>query len=253
MSFVTIACGVLFYVAMAIFAVGLIGKMVQFARTPAPLRIPTMPAPLSKSGAAGRMAREVVLFESLFRSDKWLWLFAALFHVSLWLVLLRHARYFLSPEWDVIWDVVVLVQPFGLYAAFALLTGLLALLVRRLVLERIRYITSPSDILLLLLLLCIGVSGALMTFIVHTDIVALKQFFVGLLTFSLQPLPMDALLLVHLFCVATLMIVFPFSKLLHAPGVFFSPTRNQCDNARERRHLVAWAVTPDARRGKPAP
>ena len=33
------------------------------------------------------------------------------------------------------------------------------------------------------------------------------------------------------------MIVFPFSKLLHAPGVFFSPTRNQADNPREKRHL----------------
>ena len=40
---------------------------------------------------------------------------------------------------------------------------------------------------------------------------------------------------------ALLMLIFPFSKLLHAPGVFFSPTRNQVDNARERRHLAPWA------------
>jgi hypothetical protein len=38
------------------------------------------------------------------------------------------------------------------------------------------------------------------------------------------------------------MIIFPFSKLLHAPGVFFSPTRNQVDNPREQRHVVDWAV-----------
>jgi hypothetical protein len=37
------------------------------------------------------------------------------------------------------------------------------------------------------------------------------------------------------------MVVFPFSKLLHAPGLFFSPTRYQVDNPRERRHVVAWA------------
>ena len=30
---------------------------------------------------------------------------------------------------------------------------------------------------------------------------------------------------------------FPFSKLLHAPGVFFSPTRNQIDNPREVRYV----------------
>jgi hypothetical protein len=34
------------------------------------------------------------------------------------------------------------------------------------------------------------------------------------------------------------MIVFPFSKLLHAPGVFFSPTRNQADNPREMRYAI---------------
>jgi hypothetical protein len=49
------------------------------------------------------------------------------------------------------------------------------------------------------------------------------------------------LLLVHLGLVATLMIIFPISKLLHAPGVFFSPTRNQADDSRERRHIAPWA------------
>jgi nitrate reductase gamma subunit len=29
---------------------------------------------------------------------------------------------------------------------------------------------------------------------------------------------------------------------LHAPGVFFSPSRNQVDNPRERRHLAPWAA-----------
>jgi hypothetical protein len=38
------------------------------------------------------------------------------------------------------------------------------------------------------------------------------------------------------------MIIFPFSKLLHAPGVFFSPSRNQTDNPREARHLSSWAA-----------
>ena len=42
----------------------------------------------------------------------------------------------------------------------------------------------------------------------------------------------------HLALVALLMLIFPFSKLLHAPGVFFSPTRNQVDDPRERRHLA---------------
>ena len=37
------------------------------------------------------------------------------------------------------------------------------------------------------------------------------------------------------------MIIFPYSKLLHAPGLFFSPTRNQTDTARDQRHISDWA------------
>ncbi|MEW8584694.1 MAG: nitrate reductase, partial [Candidatus Thiodiazotropha sp.] len=92
-----------------------------------------------------------------------------------------------------------------------------------------------------LLLLVIGLSGATMTFLVHTDVVAVKEFFTGFWTFSGGDLPMDPLLLVHLTLVAVLMLLLPFSKLLHIPGVFFSPTRNQVDNPREKRHLAEWA------------
>jgi nitrate reductase gamma subunit len=58
-------------------------------------------------------------------------------------------------------------------------------------------------------------------------------------------LPSDPVLLLHLALVAVLMIIFPLSKLLHAPGVFFSPSRNQVDNPRESRHLAPWAAELD--------
>ena len=76
----------------------------------------------------------------------------------------------------------------------------------------------------------------------HTDIVAVKGFVLGLLVFDWQPIPADGLLLTHLALVALLMIVFPVSKLLHAPAVFFSPTRVQVDNPREKRHVTPWAA-----------
>jgi hypothetical protein len=81
-----------------------------------------------------------------------------------------------------------------------------------------------------------------MRFFSHTDIVAVKAFTLGLLRLDLQPLPLDGPLLVHLALVAVLMAIFPISKLMHAPGLFFSPTRNQADDARERRHLAPWAA-----------
>jgi len=235
---VTLLFAVLFYAAAIVLAAGLAFKVAQYARTPAPLKIPTMPAPLGRSGVAMRLGREVVLFESLFKSNKWLWLFAMAFHLGLALVLARHLRYFQEP----VWTPVVLIQPFGIHAGFAMLAGLAALLARRLMLPRIRYITNPSDILMLVLLLAIGASGMAMKHLAHTDIVAVKAFFLGLMRFQPQPLPADPLLAVHLGLVALMMIVFPFSKLLHVPGVFFSPTRNQADDARDKRHLAPWAA-----------
>ncbi|MDE1943721.1 MAG: respiratory nitrate reductase subunit gamma [Betaproteobacteria bacterium] len=229
----------LFYLAVLVFAGGLLYRIAGYARTPAPLKIPTTPAPTTRGGVVLRMAREVLLFESLFKANLWIWGFGMLFHFGLALVLARHLRYFTEPVWG--W--VDAVQPFGIYAGFAMALGLAGLWARRLLVQRIRYISTPSDHLMLVLLLTIALSGLSMKFVDHPDVVAVKRFFEGWLQLSLQPFPDSALLVLHLSCVALLLLIFPFSKLLHAPGVFFSPTRNQVDNPREHRHLSAWAAT----------
>ncbi|MBK6472152.1 MAG: respiratory nitrate reductase subunit gamma [Betaproteobacteria bacterium] len=241
MSALSVVYAALFYVATAIFVVGLALKIRSYARTPAPLKIPTTPAPTTTSGVALRLTREVVFFESLFKASKWTWLFGWLFHAALLLVVLRHLRYFQQP----VWDVITFVQPFGMYAGFAMVAGLAGLWARRFLVDRVRYISTPSDHLHLALLIAIGLSGLGMRFVSHTDIVAVKAFMLGLMRFDIQPLPTDPLLLLHLALVALLMIVFPISKLLHAPGLFFSPTRNQADTSREKRHVAAWAAALD--------
>jgi nitrate reductase gamma subunit len=238
MSALTVIFALLLYAATLILVAGLVLKIVAYGRTPAPLKIPTMPAPTTKGGVVWRLAREVALFESLFKSNKWTWLFGWVFHAALLLVLVRHLRYFTEPVWG--W--VTLAQPFGVYAGFAMLAGLAALWGRRVLVERIRYISVPSDHLMLALLIGIAASGLAMKYVAPTDIVGLKLFVLGLIYFDWQPLPADPALLAHLLLVAALMIVFPFSKLLHGVGVLFSPTRNQVDDARERRHLAPWAA-----------
>jgi nitrate reductase gamma subunit len=239
----TILFALLFYFATAVLAIGLIARIASYARTPAPLKIPTTPAPITRSGVALRMFREVVFFESLFKSNVWTWAAGWVFHVSLAVVLARHLRYFTEPVWG--W--VVLVQPFGILAGLSMVAGLLALAARRIWVERIRYISTPSDHLMLWLLIAIGLSGLAMKHVAHTDIVAVKAFFLGLMRFDWQPLPSDGMLYLHLGLVAALMIIFPFSKLLHAPGVFFSPSRNQVDDPREHRHVAAWAASMERR------
>jgi nitrate reductase gamma subunit len=237
MSFLTIIYALLFYAATAILVGGVAYRIYQYASTPAPLKIATTPAPTTQSGVALRLFREVVFFESLFKGSKWTWVFSWMFHLGLLLVLLRHVRYFQDP----VWLPFQLVQPFGIYAGFAMAAGLAGLFLRRVLVDRVRYISAPSDYLMLILLFMIGASGLMMKFVVHTDVVAVKQFFIGLMTFHWSPLPADILLVVHLTLVALLMIIFPISKLLHAPGIFFSPSRNMVDNPREKRHIVPWA------------
>ena len=238
MSALTIAFATLLTAATVVFVVGLALRIRLYLRTPAPLRIPTTPAPTTRGGVVLRMAREVVFFESLFRSSKWTWVFGWTFHAALLLVLLRHLRYFQQP----VWAPVAWVQPFGTYAGFAMVGALAALWARRFLVDRVRYVSTPSDHLHLALLLAIGLSGLGMRWVAHTDIVALKAFALGLMRLDWQPLPADPALLVHLGLVALLLAVFPISKLLHAPGLFFSPTRNQADDAREARHVASWAA-----------
>ena len=170
-------------------------------------------------------------------------------HMALLLVVLRHLRYFLEP----IPQLVVWLQPLGIYAAYVLIAALLGLWLRRFIIDRLRHISSISDHLMLALLLGIALTGMGIKHLQPTDIIAVKGFFIGLIRFDWQTLPADPLLLIHLSLVVLLMIILPFSKLLHAPGVFFSPSRNQPDDSRERRHLAPWAAALESSGKTPGP
>ena len=58
----------LFYLAAAVLVAALGVRVYPYARTPAPPKIPTTPAPPTRTGAALRVGREGVLFERLFQA-----------------------------------------------------------------------------------------------------------------------------------------------------------------------------------------
>ena len=63
----------------------------------------------------------------------------------------------------------------------------------------------------------------------------------GLISFNpVVPEGIGTMFLIHLFLVCVLFIYFPFSKLMHFAGVFFSPTRNLANNNRRQRHVNPW-------------
>ena len=251
MTALSIIYVILFYVAMIVLVAGVVNKIMQYIRVPAPLKIAVTPAPITRSGVVYRFFTEVVMFNSLFRATKWTWIFGWIFHLSLLLAFLRHLRYVISPD-SFLWPLVNLevVQSFGKYAGFAMLVGLTGLLARRFFVDRVRYISAPSDYLMLLLIMAIGGTGLFMHYVSHTNIIQLKAFIMGLFFLDWKNLPSDTILLVHLTLVLSLMIIFPFSKLLHAPGLFFAPTRYQLDNPREKRHLSEWGAAIEAKDGR---
>lgn len=271
-----VVAAVIPYVAGAALLAGICWRVSLWALSPVPFRIPTTcgqqkslpwikPAlldnPSSGIGAVGRMSLEILLFRSLFRNNraeldgqryvfgdsKLLWLGGLLFHLSLLVVLIRHARFFLE---HVPLPVMLLARLDGFFQVFSpvlylsnvvIMVALFYLLLRRFSDPRLRYISQFSDYFAPLLLLSIALCGMLMRYVARVDVVAVKQLTLGLVTFHpAVPEGINAIVLVHILFVSALAVYFPFSNLMHMGGVFLSPTRNLANNSRMKRHINPW-------------
>lgn len=266
------------YAAVVIFVIGFVYRIIKWASSAVPFHIPAVAgqekslpwikdsrveSPSSTAGVVVRMALEVLLFRSLFRNDrmelkrseklvysskKYLWLGGLAFHWSLLLILFRHLRFFTEP----IPGAVLFVQKFDGFFQVALptvfitdiiiLIALTYLIGRRLGSRHVSYISLPSDFLALYLVGAVVVSGVLNLLVFRVDVIAVKELAMGVI--SLNPVVPAGLTLpfyVHLFLACSLLAYFPFSKLMHGPGVLFSPTRNLQNNSRRVRHVNPWS------------
>ena len=268
---------VLPYVAIICFIVGFIYRIVKWAKSPVPFRIPTTSGqqksldfikqnkidnPSSRGWVVVRMFLEVVTFRSLFKNskaeltkegnlvyqwEKWLWIFALLFHYGFFFTLLRHLRFFTDPVpgfvtlWEKI-DGVFWVDLQALYlTGFMFLGGVCLLLARRILSSKVRYISLANDYFPLFLLIGIGCSGMLMRYLTRVDVTRIKELTMSLVTFSpAVPDGISIIFYIHFALVCTLLIYFPLSKLMHAGGVFMTPTRNMANNNRMERHINPW-------------
>jgi [DsrC]-trisulfide reductase subunit M len=264
------------YAAAAAFAVGVVSKVLGWARSPVPFRIPTtcgqqkslpwieqskVENPSTALGVVARMALEVLCFRSLFRntrtelrdgrlayaSNKWLWAAGLAFHWSFLVILVRHLRFFVEPVPGFVLALTRLDGFFqvGLPEVFAttvlFLGAVTFLFLRRVASPPLRYLSLPADYFPLFLLLAIGLSGAWMRHISKIDLPSAKAVAMGLLHLAPPPAGVaGTAFYVHLFLVSTLLAYFPFSKLMHMAGIFLSPTRNLTANSREVRHVNPW-------------
>jgi nitrate reductase gamma subunit len=265
------------YMALTIFVLGFINRVIDWARSPVPFRIPTTcgqqktlpwikPAsidnPSTKGGVIVRMILEVVFLRSLFRNtkaelkagtkisyewEKWLWLFSLAFHWAFFTVLFRHLRFFTEPVPACV-DLVAKLDGFlqiGLpelrISGVALLVAVTFLFLRRIWIPQVKYISLGSDYFPLFLIFGIAFTGILMRYFTKVDIVGVKAFTMGLVTFKPHITKgIGSIFYVHLFFVSVLLAYFPFSKLMHLGGIFMSPTRNLVNNSRMKRHVNPW-------------
>ena len=271
------------YVAIITFLVGFSYRVVKWAKAPVPFHVPTVTgqqkslpwikasrveSPSTTAGVLGRMALEVLLFRSLFRNDrfelkrgqklvyggnKYLWLGGLAFHWSVLVILIRHSRFLFEP----VPGAVLFVQrldgflqtpvAFLYMTDFLIIIALSYLFIRRVVYPRMRYISLPADYFAVLLLIGVALSGVLMKLYYRVDISGVKELAVGLMRFNpVIPEGIGLSFYIHLFLVSTLLIYFPFSKMMHMAGILLSPTRNLKNNSRMRRHINPWnkAVKP---------
>ncbi len=264
------------YAAFAIFLVGFVNKVLNWASSPVPFRIPTtagqqktlpwisdskLDNPTTTIGVIGRMVLEILFFRSLFRNTstelrsgnlvhgpaKWLWLFALIFHWSFLLIALRHLRLFVEPVPFLIQgiesiDGMLQVGSPPIYISdLLIIAGVTFLFMRRVILPRIKYISLAADFFPLFLIFAIAATGILMRFVFRVDIVGIKTLLVSLANFSpVVPDGIGVIFFIHVALVSALMAYFPFSKLMHMGGVFLSPTRNMANNSRAVRHINPW-------------
>jgi len=266
------------YLAFIFFVGSFIYKVVDWGRSAVPFRITTtggqqeslpwikqskLDNPSTTAGVVLRMILEVLLFRSLFRntrvqlfrdgqqlsygSSKFLWLGALAFHVSFFVILIRHMRFFTEPvpavfTWLEFFDSILQIGvPTLFLTEIVILLALAYLFLRRIVVPQLRYISLPSDYFALFLILAIVLSGVLMRYFVRTDVVYIKELTMGLITFSPTiPQQIGAIFYIHLFLACALLVYFPWSKLMHLAGVFLSPSRNLANNNRMVRHINPW-------------
>lgn len=264
------------YVAFVMFLGGFVYRVLKWGSSPVPFRIPTtcgqqeslpwikqnrLENPSTTVGVIGRMALEILLFRSLFRniktekrgdrlaygSAKWLWLGGLAFHWSMLIIVLRHLRLFLEPVpafVTALGDLDSFLQigiPLLYLTDGLILAALTYLLLRRVFVPQIRYISQPADYFPLFLLLGITISGILMRYVWKVDIIAVKEFTMSLATLKPQlPAGIAVIFYIHVLLVSALFAYFPLSKLMHMGGVFLSPTRNMINNSRQVRHVNPW-------------
>jgi nitrate reductase gamma subunit len=239
------------YFSISILIGGLIYRTFKWLKVPVPLKIPTTPSSEKSSGVIAKVFSEIALFRGLLKGGKKLWAGALLYHLTLWSILLYKTLEYLPPIFIGLTNgfinfsleswlrTTIVTQTIG-YIGIFLSGSILFLLFRRLIIPALRYISKFSDYLILILILSIALTGTYMRVYTQLNLSEVVSFIESLASFNPTTPPTESFFLIHFFLIQILMIYTPFSKVTHFIGIILSPTRNQKNNPRKKRHQNPW-------------
>jgi nitrate reductase gamma subunit len=172
-------------------------------------------------------AVDVLFFGRLLMVNPALWIGEWVFHASFLLVLARHLRFFLNPVPAVVWYV----QAPGLIAGYLLPLSLLYILIVRLFTKHEKY-ASPANVFLLGLVLVLSSLGVLMHALFTPDLVEVKLFVLGIVSFAPTAVPGSVLFVLH-FCLFLALVLFLPSHIFTAPLIMLEARKQE-----QALHLV---------------
>lgn len=213
------------YIAVGVFVAGLVWRVLSWLKVPVPFQLTMFPAPQTTAGRIMTVGKQLSLFTSLYKSDRTLWFWAWIMHVSLAMVIVGHivGIGYLTQQFCLIGfsptASTALSIALGTISGLALLISLVVLFYRRTAIPEVKRLSDPADYFDLLLILTIVITGMHMRLpSVHCDLESIRAYIVGLLTFNPIPIPENSIFIAHFFFVNILLMYFPFSKLVHLVG-----------------------------------
>ncbi len=217
------------YISLTIFVLGCAFHLWRWTASNLRHYASLAPFPTSWAGTVGFIGWQIVSFWNVFKFDRVLWFGAWPMHLALAMIAGGHLLgiYTLGTQFTYLGvtaeQSVAASEFLGAFFGWVVFAGLIYLLIRRVIFPHVRAISAPSDYLHLILLITITGIGNYMRLVpaVQCTYEEARLFIGGLITFNWAPLPESAFFFWHFLAVQVLMIVFPFSKLMHSFGMLW--------------------------------
>lgn len=225
-----LVAGIMVYLAVAIFILGMGYRVYQWAQSPK-TRIKTgvFPKPEGWAVRGFKVGIDTFFFPQVKKVDRSIWVFTILFHFALLGAFVGHLRLFheFTPLLNLLGPKGM--DRFALWSGgvmgILLIVGLLYYFFRRLG-SPYKEISVPEDFILLFLLILVVVMGDHMRFLGKIHAADYRNYFQSLIALrpSFPPALADSstrwALDVHVLFANLLLIFFPFSKLVHVIAAF---------------------------------